>query len=835
MTDSTEAESLYLNLRGKPMLLSDEVKHHTSLCALEDFIDLLLSPSLDGAEVASILKLLSLSGKYSTERERWEAGLPEAKGESEQSYAAPFVDISNSILKAVVDVKGASSLALPSTWQQGHAGRTFQDDLDRLATPDLVNVTVNQPDSDHGRRKGPFKEEETVDEGVERPGKRRRLDDSSNSQGGTSLDTARLERIIWRRTLVVGVVHSDSEGVGIWQGVVRLATGLRHILWNQQDRRFAFGLLFFHRSLSLWYCDRSGVLGADKLLDIDKHPDMFVRVMATLATMSPQQLGFDPTMKMVVPNYPPSFSYSLPLDKIPTQRKWLHWRIEIAGATYQTVELVSVDRTEVMCGGGIHVWRAYRLDERGSFSENDKMVLIKQHWRPFSDRNWRNELDVYHLLGDFDGQKPVPCAGEDVHQANTLRDFRKSITTTSLTGYLDIDKRSLPESSAQFLLRLTYANDKNRPEQTRDLLERVLSRLVIPINGILLEKATGLRELVSVLLDVVKDYEWMYYSKGVCHGGITVGSIFIDHETRRGHLADYHHARDHGPNYKPRKVSSLQEELRDHLAEFRKYGPQSEVSDNLALLLLHLTRSKRTGRSNASTAKSRLWDYLDASGTSPNGPLEISDMLPGLENDPVLPPDFSERTAIHAVVTGTVAFMSHKLLRDDDETHSAIHDMESLFWVVVFLCLTCEGLNGRRRPEPEHEVRGDELYEAFLGRYYLFEAPKEEIWKIKRNMFSMTIRDKKLRVLEDHVFPWFHPSFKPLNDLLSEWWTILCSGFDRYGNILCRHYPVTAFRHALEKALEKLPAEPGPNDVLVQQQLDIASVRRDAIALAQSV
>jgi hypothetical protein len=179
--------------------------------------------------------------------------------------------------------------------------------------------------------------------------------------------------------------------------------------------------------------------------------------------------------------------------------------------------------------------------------------------------------------------------------------------------------------------------------------------------------------------------------------------------------------------------------------------------------------------------------------------------------------------------------MSHKLLRDDDETHSAIHDMESLFWVVVFLCLTCEGLNGRRRPEPEHEVRGDELYEAFLGRYYLFEAPKEEIWKIKRNMFSMTIRDKKLRVLEDHVFPWFHPSFKPLNDLLSEWWTILCSGFDRYGNILCRHYPVTAFRHALEKALEKLPAEPGPNDVLVQQQLDIASVRRDAIALAQSV
>ena len=50
--------------------------------------------------------------------------------------------------------------------------------------------------------------------------------------------------------------------------------------------------------------------------------------------------------------------------------------------------------------------------------------------------------------------------------------------------------------------------------------------------------------------------------------------------------------------------------------------------------------------------------------------------------------------------------MSHKLLRDDDETHSAIHDMESLFWVVVFLCLTREGPGGKRRPEPKDDVKG---------------------------------------------------------------------------------------------------------------------------------
>ena len=71
------------------------------------------------------------------------------------------------------------------------------------------------------------------------------------------------------------------------------------------------------------------------------------------------------------------------------------------------------------------------------------------------------------------------------------------------------------------------------------------------------------------------------------------------------------------------------------------------------------------------------------------------------------------------------------MLRDDDETHSAIHDMESLFWVLFFLCLTREGPGGRQRPEPEDDVKGDELYEASLLRYHLFEGSKDEIEKLK--------------------------------------------------------------------------------------------------------
>jgi len=52
--------------------------------------------------------------------------------------------------------------------------------------------------------------------------------------------------------------------------VVQLLVYMRQILREQQDRCFVFGILLFHRSLSLWYCDRSGVLGTSCLIDIDQ-------------------------------------------------------------------------------------------------------------------------------------------------------------------------------------------------------------------------------------------------------------------------------------------------------------------------------------------------------------------------------------------------------------------------------------------------------------------------------------------------------------------------------------------------------------------------------------
>jgi len=43
--------------------------------------------------------------------------------------------------------------------------------------------------------------------------------------------------------------------------IIHLTTYMRQILREQHDRRFVFGMILFHNKLSMWYCDRSGLIG----------------------------------------------------------------------------------------------------------------------------------------------------------------------------------------------------------------------------------------------------------------------------------------------------------------------------------------------------------------------------------------------------------------------------------------------------------------------------------------------------------------------------------------------------------------------------------------------
>ncbi|KAF8874510.1 hypothetical protein CPB84DRAFT_1752941 [Gymnopilus junonius] len=100
--------------------------------------------------------------------------------------------------------------------------------------------------------------------------------------------------------------------------------------------------------------------------------------------------------------------------------------------------------------------------------------------------------------------------------------------------------------------------------------------------------------------------------------------------------------------------------------------------------------------------------------------------------------------------TGTLPYTSGEILSgstyyliETEESmlhHHAVHDLESFFWVLVYICLTCNGPGGKRR---------EELQE-------IFKCPKD---------FKMYLLDR------------FHPYFDPLKEMVSEWFSLLQLAF----------------------------------------------------------
>ena len=105
--------------------------------------------------------------------------------------------------------------------------------------------------------------------------------------------------------------------------------------------------------------------------------------------------------------------------------------------------------------------------------------------------------------------------------------------------------------------------------------------------------------------------------------------------------------------------------------------------------------------------------------------------------------------------------------------HDAIHDMESLFWVLLFLCITRAGPGGERR-------------EDFVGELTDFPNVRQDqvarLRNVVRNLFDgdmATIASyKELLFLnpenfETDILCHIHPYFEVLKPALCRWWNLL--------------------------------------------------------------
>ena len=135
---------------------------------------------------------------------------------------------------------------------------------------------------------------------------------------------------------------------------------------------------------------------------------------------------------------------------------------------------------------------------------------------------------------------------------------------------------------------------------------------------------------------------------------------------------------------------------------------------------------------------------------------------------------------------GTLAFMSSEIIEDRPYfsvpsnfakhcVHTVIHDIESFFWVLIYLCLTRKGPGGARRDELDNELPStasqaeiDQARRLLDVVHCLFDCQHAGlIARTKSNLF------RGITNFETTVLDLIHPYFNRLKHLLSEWWRLL--------------------------------------------------------------
>ncbi|KAL1681411.1 hypothetical protein EV122DRAFT_275152 [Schizophyllum commune] len=643
--------------------------------------------------------------------------------------------------------------------------------------------------------------------------------------------------------------------------VRQLLEYLRSVMAEQKDRRFVFGLTLNRSRVSVWLQDRSGAVGMDVPIDIHEDPKAFVHVITALAILPAHRLGFDTTMKLAREPQPPIHMYRFSFkDRLDPQLYKsndceLQWVISMKNNKYMTVKALRDLNADAVVGPSSMLWAAIRYEDRHLEAGKRPVYILKQWWQ--SDE-LADEGAIYEYLGDLSSTSSSPDA------SSRYIGSMECCEVVEITGEVDstdaLIQRGLPtvppppdESPAiKRMRRLNEAADsgwmsfKANPEklaryyagkQVNSLRNRTRKRLVLNVFGCSIKYFTSLRELLTLMLQGVRGHQYAYNNGVIQRDGSTIR--VKDPECC---LIDFGHA-IRIPNFSERTVSPPEPTAKALLPSMAH--ELKNITEALAQRAYDFIRFRapeaRSPRSLAVIYISAALDYYEKW----NGPLPsnvaIEPEMFGWDDVPLLhhpvPLGLTEEQALRAPRVGNPPFASAQILntmyvsvnrhfsgfRPNGVLHDAIHDMESFFWSLLYLCVTRSGPGGDKREEldgdvPDDSPNAEEV--AGLRRivFCFFGDETETIALNKAQLFD------EPDLFEESVLRHIHPYFEPLKPLLRQWWDLLLLAYEFEGY---EYHGIHKFVIALlEKALQKLPAENSPED---EERAQRAREKRDEI------
>ncbi|TFK65614.1 hypothetical protein BDN72DRAFT_845290 [Pluteus cervinus] len=316
---------------------------------------------------------------------------------------------------------------------------------------------------------------------------------------------------------------------------------MRQTFREQHDRQFMVGLLLCGTQLSIIHCDRSGVVSTKDPIDIHKNPKDFIRIIAGCVLSPPSQLGWDLSMKLWIPQlgqFMHSYSKYLLFSHFHQLEYRLSWVIIIADDRYVTIETLSARQSEVMVGRTSVIWAAVRLGDPPS--ERPKIYVIKQTWKPVSATP---EWDFYDIGSDI---KFVPSL-ESYDERTKTSQIRQGLSgigpvlaKSGVRRYcLPSDGWNLQDSPAP---KLWIEKKPKIPK----IVDRVQTRVVMKSYGWPLSCFKSLKELLSVIKDIVLAHRLLYH-RGTLHRDMSSSNMLIspvpaDSNSVHGLLIDFEFA-----------------------------------------------------------------------------------------------------------------------------------------------------------------------------------------------------------------------------------------------------------------------------------------------------
>ncbi|KAG6918275.1 hypothetical protein DXG01_015649 [Tephrocybe rancida] len=458
---------------------------------------------------------------------------------------------------------------------------------------------------------------------------------------------------------------------------------------------------------------------------------------------------------------------------------------------FVTIKALSVAKAECMEGRATVVWVVRKITASGGVS--DEIYVLKQAWRPAEKKHEgeiyppHEEAQAHHIgrvysYEDVDMGPRIKVGTKDFIRGNLEYKAPPSHEELNTNQKRAADNLDDAEKNEPFITVISTSDQFMFNFKTGTVVDRVLARtLLVNSFGWPLHQFCDLPELIRVTKHAVDALGHLAYERGTLQRDISTGNVLIfspgGPKSTEGCIIDFDCAKTtdkRWPALVRRQSSSANAGwAEEHESNFRILQFVLDVKGKVISESLLRAMTLAAPASNAMAYLDHLED-LPSVLTAEN--LGLFD-----ENFTGLIPDFTNYMAKKGARSATLPFASSEVLLSERiftsgskpaVAHNLIHDLEALFWCLVYICVTREGPGGRRREElrPDYKVPvGDQANNIALRNinYCFFAA--NDIHILARNKSSLFMNNDFV----DCIVPRFHPYFEPLKPLMVRWWNIL--------------------------------------------------------------